>query len=530
MRIEFLLIALTVFCLVGIGGYFWYPMWFLFLPLVLAFLVGVVDMAQKKRAVLKNFPVIGRLRYIFEAIRPEIQQYFVENNTDGTPFSREYRSIVYQRAKRELDTVPFGTQRDVYGIGYEWVNHSLTPRKIDPQSLRVLVGGDHCKKSYSCSIFNIAAMSYGSLSKNAILALNGGAKMGNFYHNTGEGSISPYHREPGGDLVWQIGTGYFGCRTPKGEFCEEFFQENASDPQIKMIELKLSQGAKPGHGGILPAKKITPEIAKIRGVPMGQDIVSPANHSTFQTPRELLHFLQKLRELSGYKPIGFKVCIGHYYEFIAICQAMLKEQIYPDFISIDGGEGGTGAAPLEFSNAVGTPLDESLVFVYDTLMGYDLKKHIKLICSGKVITAFQMLNKIALGADILTSARGMMLALGCIQARKCNSNNCPVGVATQKPYLVVGLDVTDKKNRVYFYHKQNVDYLAALVGVTGSTCADQIERSFLHRRISKTEVKTYEELFPSVQAGAFLDNEIPKWLQHDMQLATPDSFQAKKAA
>lgn len=526
MRTEFLLISLIVASIIGIGGYLWPPIWFLFLPFVIAFLIGLVDMAQKKRAVLKNFPVIGRLRYFFEAIRPEIQQYFVENNTDGTPLSREYRSIVYQRAKKELDTVPFGTQRDVYSMGYEWVNHSLTPKEIDPKNLRVLIGNKDCQKPYSCSIFNIAAMSYGSLSKNAILALNGGAKMGDFYHNTGEGAISSYHRKPGGDLVWQIGTGYFGCRNKDGHFCESLFQENAKDPQVKMIELKLSQGAKPAHGGILPARKITPEIAQIRKVSMGQDIVSPPYHHTFQTPRGLLHFIQTLRELSGHKPVGFKLCIGHRHEFIAICKAMLEEQIYPDFIAIDGGEGGTGAAPLEFSNAVGMPLDESLVFVYDLLMGYDLKKHIKIICSGKIITAFQMLNKIALGADVLTSARGMMLALGCIQARKCNSNKCPVGVATQKPYLVVGLDITDKKNRVYSYHKQNVQYLSALIGATGSGSAEQIERSFIHRRVNKTEIKTYEDLFPSVECGAFLNGKVPQHIQSYMDLAQPDSFKA----
>lgn len=530
MRIEFLMISLIIACFIGLGGYLWEPIWFLLLPFFILFFIGIVDMAQKKRAVLKNFPVIGRLRYLFEAIRPEIQQYFVENNTDGTPLSREYRSIVYQRAKKALDTIPFGTQRDVYSMGYEWVNHSLTPKKVAPESLRVEVGGPACRKSYSCSVFNIAGMSYGSLSKNAILALNGGAKMGNFYHNTGEGAISPYHQKPGGDLVWQIGTGYFGCRNKDGSFCPKLFRENASDPQIKMIELKLSQGAKPAHGGILPAKKITPEIAKIRNVPMGQDIVSPPYHSTFQTPRELLHFIDKLRELCDHKPVGFKLCIGHRHEFIAICKAMLEEKIYPDFIAVDGGEGGTGAAPLEFSNAVGTPLDESLVFVYDTLKGYDLKKYIKIICSGKIITAFQMLNKIALGGDILTSARGMMLALGCIQARKCNSNHCPVGVATQKPYLVVGLDVTDKKHRVYSYHKKNIQCLAALIGATGSRLPDQIKRSFIHRRVNKTEFKTYEQLFPSLQTGEFLNGTLPERFQRHIDLANPDSFRAKKAA
>ena len=530
MRTEFLLISLICACFIGMGGYLWEPIWFLFLPFLIAFFVGLLDMAQRKRAVLKNFPVIGRFRYFFEAIRPEIQQYFVENNTDGTPLSREYRSIVYQRAKKELDTIPFGTQRDVYSMGYEWMNHSMTPKVIDPQKLRTMIGGVDCGRPYSCSIFNIAGMSYGSLSKNAILALNGGARMGHFYHNTGEGAISPYHLKPGGDLVWQIGTGYFGCRKKDGQFCEGLFQENANLEQVKMIEVKISQGAKPAHGGILPAQKITAEIAQIRNVPTGKDIISPPYHSTFQTPRGLLFFIQTLRELSGHKPVGFKICIGHRHEFIAICKAMLEEQIYPDFIAIDGGEGGTGAAPLEFSNAVGMPLDESLVFVSDVLTGYDLKKYITLICSGKIITAFQMLNKIALGADVLTSARGMMLALGCIQARKCNSNHCPVGVATQKPYLVVGLDVTDKKKRVYSYHKESLKHLASLIGATGVDSADQIKRSFIHRRVNKTEIKTYEELFPSVKCGDFLNGNIPLSLQKHIQMAYPDSFQFKKVA
>ncbi len=504
MRVLFLFISLAISMIVAGLGYLWNPLWLLFFPLTFLFIVGLIDMYQPKKAVLKNFPVIGRFRYMFESIRPEIQQYFVENNTDGTPLSREYRNIVYQRAKLELDTLPFGTQRDVYKIGYEWINHSMYPSKIDPEKLRVTIGGPDCDKKYSSSIFNISAMSYGSLSKNAILALNGAAKLGKFFHNTGEGSISPYHKKPGGDLVWQIGTGYFGCRDQKGFFDPELFKEKATSDQVKMIEVKISQGAKPAHGGILPAEKITEEIAKIRHIKLGESVKSPPKHTAFEDNLGLLNFIQQLRTLSDGKPVGIKICVGHKKEFIDLCKRMIETKIYPDFISIDGSEGGTGAAPLEFSNAVGTPLDEGLIFVHDTLVGHDIRDYIKIISSGKIITAFQMINKMALGADVLTSARGMMLALGCIQARKCNSNTCPTGVATQDPTLVVGLNVSNKTKRVYNYHKINIEYLAKLLEATGVKSHTEIDRTFINKRISISQIKTYAELFPYTKKGSFL--------------------------
>ena len=513
-----------VIALIGGMGYLYHQVLYSLVIVLPIIFIGLYDMAQNKRAVLKNFPVIGRFRYMLEAIRPEIQQYFVENDTDGKPISREFRSVVYQRAKRQMDTVPFGTMRDVYSMGYEWVNHSIAPKHVDPTTLRVMIGGPQCTQPYSSSVFNISAMSYGSLSKNAVLALNGGAKKGNFYHNTGEGSISPYHKKPGGDLVWQIGTAYFGCRSSDGKFNPEMFQERATDDQVKMIEIKISQGAKPAHGGILPAQKITPEIAEIRGVIMGKDVISPPYHSEFSTPQGLLEFVQRLRELSGGKPVGFKICVGHPHEVAAICQAIKETEILPDFISVDGGEGGTGAAPLEFSNSVGTPLDEGLVIVDDMLRGYDLREDIRVISMGKVFTAFQMLNKMALGADALSSARGMMLALGCIQARRCNSNQCPVGVATTDPNLVVGLDVPSKADRIYNYHRENVESLAELIGTTGVDCVEDIRRSFINRRINRIEVKTYEELYPTVEAGSFINGHVPLKYKRVLERVTPNSF------
>lgn len=486
--------------------------------------VGYRDAFQTKRAILRNFPVLGHFRFMLEAIRPEIQQYFIESDTDGAPVPREIRSVVYQRAKRQTDTLPFGTQRNVYEEGYEWINHSLAPKKVGEEALRVLVGGPQCKQPYLASIFNISAMSYGALSKNAILALNGGAKLGGFYHNTGEGGLSPHHLEAGGDVVWQIGTGYFGCRTDEGEFSPKDFQERAHHPNVKMIEIKLSQGAKPAHGGILPAAKITPEIVAIRKVKMGADVVSPPAHKAFSTPMGLLNFVQLLRELSGGKPVGFKLCLGQPYEFVAICKAMVESEIYPDFITVDGGEGGTGAAPLEFSNSVGTPLEEGLSFVHDVLIGFDLRRHIRVIASGKVMTATHMFSRMALGADICNSARGMMLALGCIQARQCNTNHCPTGVATSDKQLIKGLVPSDKKVRVFNYHKQTVHAFAELLGASGLSQTNQISRHQMHRRISGDTVKSYAELFPYVERGSFLREQADPRYQAHLDLASPHEF------
>ncbi|MES2855002.1 MAG: FMN-binding glutamate synthase family protein, partial [Bdellovibrionota bacterium] len=417
-----------VFAAVAVSAFFWPPVLFSLLIFVPLFGLGFSHAMQKKRAILRNFPILGLFRYGLEKIRPEIQQYFIESETDGAPVPRETRSVVYQRAKLQTDTLPFGTQRDVYSEGYEWLSHSMAPKHVDPHSLRVTIGGPQCRQPYSASIFNISAMSYGALSKTAIQSLNGGAQLGGFYHNTGEGGLSPHHMSGGGDICWQIGTGYFGCRTLGGDFAPALFQSVAQTPQVKMIEIKLSQGAKPSHGGILPAAKITPEIVAIRKVEPGKDVVSPPAHRKFSTPKGLLEFVGELRHLSGGKPVGFKLCFGQPSEFMAICKAMLETGILPDFITVDGGEGGTGAAPLEFSNSVGAPLEEGLSYIHETLCGFGLRDKIKVIASGKVMTGFNIFSRLSLGADLCNSARGMMLALGCIQARQCNTNHCPAGV------------------------------------------------------------------------------------------------------
>jgi glutamate synthase domain-containing protein 2 len=524
MRRLFWKLSLIFFLSVFILGYF-YPGVFWSMALLLPiFLFGAHNALQKKRAILRNFPILGSFRYFFEMIRPEIQQYFVESETDGTPISREIRSVVYQRAKLQTDTLPFGTQRDVYAPGYEWISHSLSPKHVDPVTLRVIVGGPQCLAPYSASIFNISAMSYGALSKNAITALNGGAKLGGFYHNTGEGGLSPYHLSPGGDVVWQIGTGYFGCRNNDGSFNSELFKKNALLENVKMIEIKLSQGAKPSHGGILPAAKITKEIMEIRKVEGGKDVVSPPAHTAFSTPEELVLFIKQLRDLSGGKPIGFKLCLGRRSEFIAICKAIIAKNIYPDFITIDGGEGGTGAAPMEFSDSMGTPLEDGLVFVHNILRGFNLRKDIRLIASGKIMTGFNIFSRLALGADLCNSARGMMMALGCIQARSCNTNRCPSGVATSDPELVFGLDPSDKQTRVYNYHRQTVLALSELVGASGLQSIAKINRQWIHRRISRDSVRNYAELFPLVDEGAFLAGNIPPGLQEDFHNAFPNSF------
>ena len=484
------------------------------------FALGLYDIFQRQKTVLRIYPVIGHVRYLLEAVRPEIQQYFVESDTNGMPFSREYRALVYQRAKKELDTRPFGTIFDVYRTGYEWVSHSIAPKPVTTQHPRVTFGGPDCSQPYEASVLNISAMSYGALSQNAILALNKGAKIGGFAHNTGEGGISPYHQRHGGDLIWQIGTGYFGCRNTQGGFDPVLFREKAVGCAVKMIEIKISQGAKPGHGGILPAVKLTQEIANIRGVPMGQDVISPAAHSAFNTPKELLLFIAKLRDLSGGKPVGFKLCIGNKREFLAICKAMVDTSITPDFITIDGSEGGTGAAPIEMTNSVGMPLREGLVFVHNALTGIGLRGDIKLIASGKAVSAFHMLRLMALGADAVNSARAMMMALGCIQARSCHNDKCPTGIATQKASRFNELDVDSKAERVANYHAANVKSLAKIVGGAGLHAVQDITPDHVCRRISETETKTYSEIYERLDSGALLSGaELPEHWARPWQLA-----------
>lgn len=524
MRKLFWIIFTTIFLITGILACFslhFLHSLYITLPL---FAVGVWDQIQAKQSVRRNFPLIGHGRYFMELIRPEINQYFIESNWDGMPFSREERSVVYQRAKQQTDTLAFGTQHNVYALDYQWINHSLVPKPTLKEEPRVLVGGPACKQPYSASIFNISAMSFGALSKNAIRALNGGAKKGGFYHNTGEGGLSPYHLEPGGDIVWQIGTGYFGARDKDGKFSPSEFQKRAQLPNVKMIEIKLSQGAKPGHGGILPARKVTPEIAEIRGVEMGKDVLSPPWHTAFSTPKGLLEFVKKLRELSGGKPVGFKLCIGKRREFLAIVKAMLDTSILPDYIVVDGGEGGTGAAPMEFSNSVGTPLEDGLMFVHNSLVGVKLRDKIRLIASGKVTTGFGIATKMALGADMCNSARGMMFALGCIQALKCNTNHCPVGVATQDPTLYAGLHVGDKTQRVANFHHATVHSFLEVIAAAGIAHPSDIRPWHIMRRVSPTEVKNYEELFGYLQPGSLLQEPYPAAFARPWKAANPDLF------
>jgi glutamate synthase domain-containing protein 2 len=459
-------------------------------------------MVQKPHTIMRNFPIVGRGRYIMEVLRPKIYQYFIESDTDGTPISRIVRSVVYQRAKEQLSTTPFGTQLNVYEPGYEWINHSLRPKdidSIDPTSLRVNVGSDKCSKPYSLSLFNVSAMSFGALSKNAIEALNRGANLGGFAHNTGEGAISPYHQKGGGDLIWQIGTGYFGCRTPEGNFSPTSFRERAELDQVKMIEIKISQGAKPGHGGILPASKNTPEIALTRQVAAGIEVQSPSYHKAFHDDDSLLDFIEQLRELSGGKPIGIKLCMGNPWEFEALIAHMQKRNTYPDFITIDGGEGGTGAAPLEFSNSIGMSLVDGVVICSDFLVKYGLREKVRILAAGKVLTGFDIVKIIALGADACYSARGMMLALGCIQALECNNNHCPTGVATQDPSLYVGLDPVDKGKRVFHYHQHTLESVAEIIAATGLESSEELHRHHIWRRITPTEIRSYAEIFPEVK-------------------------------
>ena len=488
-------------------------------------LVGVYDMFQTKHSIRRLYPVLGHFRYLLESVRPEIQQYFVESDTDGTPISREFRSLVYQRSKGDRDTRPFGTIFDVNRPGYEWLNHSLQskhPTDVDP---RIKFGGPDCAKPYMASPLNISAMSYGALSKNAILALNKGAKIGGFSHNTGEGSMSPYHLEHGGDIVWQIGTGYFGCRDDDGNFNPDSFKENASKDVVKMIEIKLSQGAKPGHGGILPAAKLTEEIAKIRHVPMGADVVSPPTHSAFSTPKELLSFVKQLRELSGGKPVGFKLCIGRKDEFLSICKAMVETGITPDFITVDGGEGGTGAAPTEMTNSVGTPIRDALIFVNSALLGIGVRDQVRIIASGKMFSAFHILRTLALGADTVNSARGFMLSLGCIQARTCNTDHCPTGIATQNPSRNKAIVVSSKAQRVANFQRETITNLVELVGAAGLDSIDQLEPKHINRRVQGTDVKNYAQLYPSVTPNCLLDKKsIPSDWQDDWNTASSESW------
>lgn len=493
------------------------------MPLVL---LGFYDMMQTQKTIRRNFPLLGRMRYILEALGPGIRQYFIETDLDGKPFNRQQRSLVYQRSKKQTDANPFGTQLDVYAAGYEWINHSINAISFTDvdQNPRIKIGSSQCNKPYLASMFNISAMSFGSLSSVAVIALNEGAKLGKFYHNTGEGGLSPYHLR-GGDVVWNIGTGYFSCRTSDGRFSNEEFIKRATLDEVKMIEIKFSQGAKPGHGGILPKEKVTDEIASIRLVEKGHDVLSPPRHSAFSNPLELMNFVKLLRKGSGGKPIGIKICIGNKSEFISICKAMIATQTFIDFVTVDGGEGGTGAAPQEYSDHVGMPLRDALAFVYDALNGFGIKDQIKIICSGKIITGFDVIKNLAVGADVCNSARGMMFALGCIQALECHSNTCPTGVATQNPDLTKGLVPQEKSIRVASYQHETVKSAMELMASTGIAHPDDVGRSAVSTRIDRTHIATFDELYPELEKGCLLDlKSVPPLWVASWKKATIEQF------
>lgn len=526
MRKGFVIFSITLLTITGILIYVNWKFVFLLLIVIPLIALGVYDMLQTKRTIRRNFPLLGRMRYILESLGPEMRQYFVETDTNGRPFDRLQRSLVYQRSKKESDAMPFGTQLDVYDLGYEWINHSIRAisfSQVD-ENPRIKIGSIQCTKPYMASMYNISAMSFGSLSKNAILALNNGAKQGGFYHNTGEGGLSPYHLQ-GGDVVWNIGTGYFSCRDNEGNFSYEEFTKRAVLDQVKMIEIKFSQGAKPGHGGILPKEKVTDEIAAIRLVSKGQDILSPPTHSAFSTPLELMKFVETLRKGSGGKPIGMKICIGNKSEFISICKAMVATNTYLDFITVDGGEGGTGAAPQEYSDHVGMPLRDAIAFVYDCLNGFGIKDQIKIIASGKVVSGFDIIRCLSLGADLCNSARGMMFALGCIQALECHANTCPTGVATQNPELMKGLVPEEKSIRVARFQHETVKAAIDLMASAGLDHPDKVNRDMVSTRVERNVVETFAQTFPELDKGCLLhENTVPKAFLYFWKRATTERF------
>lgn len=526
MRNRIIFTVIALFFINVAVAWLWWPAAGLILLTGLLLTVTIHDAMQKQHSILRNYPLIGRTRWQVEMMRPYIQQYLLEGDTEGTPVNRMFRSIVYQRAKSSLDTSPFGTKMDTYVPGYEWIGHSLSARAVKEMDCdpRVKIGGSDCKQPYFASVLNISAMSFGSLSANAIKALNSGAAKGGFYHNTGEGGLTPYHLENGGDIVWQIGTGYFGCRDKEGNFNELEFESKAKHDSVKMIELKLSQGAKPGHGGILPAHKNTEEIARIRGVEPHTQVDSPPRHTAFSTPVGMLEFIDRLRKISGGKPVGFKLSLGRKSEFIAMCKAMIQTGIKPDFITVDGGEGGTGAAPLEYTNSIGFPLREALAYVDDVLIGFDLRKDIRVIASGKVFTAFHLVKNLSLGADLCNSARGMMMALGCVQSLSCHTNRCPTGVATQDPALSQGLDPYDKASRVFSYHHKTVHALVDILSSTGHGSPQELNRTHIFRRVDQQQVKRYDEIYPLVKRGCLLEGNIPEPLRLHYWEACAKSF------
>tara|TARA_R110000751_G_scaffold271365_3_gene371426 strand:- start:23498 stop:25075 length:1578 start_codon:yes stop_codon:yes gene_type:complete len=524
MRMVFCAVSVVALVIVGSIAQVWPPFGWALVLVVPFILLGIFDMFWATHNVLHNYPVVGHLRYALEFISPEIRQYFVETNESGKPYNRLQRELVYARATGSDDTQPFGTQLDLMEVGFVRASHSLAPKKVDPQQGRIMVGGPQCKKPYSASRLNISAMSFGALSSNAIHALNAGARLGQFAHNTGEGGLSPYHLAGGGDITWQIGTGYFGCRTADGNFDEAKFAENANRDAVKMIEIKLSQGAKPAHGGVLPAAKVDEEIARIRGVAMGKDVISPPAHSAFSTPEGLLHFVVQLRDAAGGKPVGFKLCIGHHREFMGIVKAMVKTGITPDFITIDGAEGGTGAAPVEFTNRLGVPLNEGLAFVQSCLVGAGIRKDIRLIASGKVVSGFDMIEKIALGADMCNVARPMMFALGCIQAVRCNTNTCPTGIATQDKNRAKAVDINLRQKHVARFHAATVESFLDLVGAMGMLSPDELTPDHIHQRVVDESERPFGTTHNYLEPGELLSGKVREAYRSDWEKARAEAF------
>lgn len=500
------------------------------LPLVVLLplaLLGLWDVTQTRHSLLRNYPLIGHLRFLIEDTGPELRQYIVEANLEGRPFNRDQRSLMYQRAKDVVDKKPFGTELQVYDEHYGWLAHSMAPKPVSTSPVsdfRVDVGAEACTQPYAASIFNISSMSFGSMSANAVLALNRGAKLGRFAHWTGEGGVSRYHREPGGDLVWQIGTGYFGCRLPDGGFDVEQFRETARLDAVKMIEIKLSQGAKPGHGGILPGPKVSPEIAEARGVPVGTDCVSPAFHRAFTDPTGLCRFVAELRDASGGKPVGIKLCVGRIDELFAVGKAMLATGLAPDFITVDGAEGGTGAAPIEFSDHVGMPVREGVVLVHNMLVGLGLRDRVRVAAAGKLVSAFDIASILALGADWANAARGFMFAIGCIQAQACHTNECPVGVATQSARLQRALVPEEKSVRVANFHRNTVEALAEVIAAAGLNHPRELHPGLIYQRVSPTEIRSFAELYDVMKPGQLIEGRAPKRLRAAWERATPDRF------
>jgi glutamate synthase domain-containing protein 2 len=509
--------ALLVLVIAGHAGW-----WILTAVVAVIAAVGVYDLVQRKHSVLRNYPVLGHMRFLLEALRPEIQQYFIERNFDGRPFDRDVRSLIYERAKGVAAEMSYGTERDIDEAGYEYLVHSTAPFEPAPEPYRVRIGGPDCKQPYEMALLNISSMSFGSLSANALRALNNGARKGQFAHDTGEGGLTPYHLG-GADVVWEIGSGYFGTRHKDGSFDPDQFADKAAHDLVKCISIKLSQGAKPGVGGVLPAAKVSKEIAEYRGVPVGEKCVSPAAHSAFHTPRELIGFVAQLRELAAGKPVGFKLCVGSRVDVLAICKAMLAEGVTPDFIIVDGAEGGTAAAPLEYEDHVGLPLTDGLMTVHNALVGSGLRDKLRIGASGKVATGNDVVKRIIQGADYTNSARAMMMATGCIQSQRCHTNRCPVGVATQDPRRARALDVADKSERVYRYQRATVAQAMQMMASMGVSDPSQLNPHMLRKRVSASEQRSYAELFEWLPTGALLDHPPISW-RLDWEIADPDSF------